>query len=218
MSPQNFTRISFSGSVQISQANTKSGKLKSGLARHERVASPAQSKKTLGTIPSNSIIQMERRGRSRGRGFRGRGPRRGRLGPGRAPHRTYVQVSKPLFYKVKDLCPEMTGINVSCEVVEEARNVHSRTFADGKQINIWEILIGDETGSIVLGTIDPGIAKRARVGCAAIVRNGFIKMKDNKFMRLNVDKFGKIEVTSGGRIRVDATNNLSEVEYQEVFK
>lgn len=142
----------------------------------------------------------------RGRGNRGRRPRRGN-NPYRNEYQPHsesygpVQVSKPVFKQVFDISPEMTGVNIKLKVVSST--------SERK-----EFLMGDDTGSVIVVVNNENVLQRLREGSSVILRNGFVEMKSDAFIRITTNEWGKISVSDEDfTFTVKKGNNISEVEY-----
>ncbi|OMJ82654.1 hypothetical protein SteCoe_16576 [Stentor coeruleus] len=142
-------------------------------------------------------MESNRRGRGRGRnrGFRDRGGRRGDFSHS-------VEVRKPIFKTVEEICPEMGGINIKLKVITLGSN------------NNREVLMGDNTGSVIVFVNDNSLLQQLRDDTSVYVRNGFVEMKNDAFIRLKTNEWGKIEVAQENfDFIVKKGNNISEVEY-----
>lgn len=138
------------------------------------------------------------------RGRRGHRDHRGRRGRGRGrPYGTYddIQVRKPEYKHVEDICPELTGVNIRLKV-------------SGNPGSANEVLMGDQTGNLVVEVENLELRSRLREGASVYVRNGYVKMKNDAFIRLSVNEWGKFEVSEEPfDFVVKKGNNISEVEY-----
>jgi len=75
-------------------------------------------------------------------------------------------------------------------------------------------LAGDNTGCVILTARNDQIDV-VQPGKTIVVRNAKIDMFKG-FMRLAVDKWGKVELSEPATFEVNATNNLSNIEYELV--
>lgn len=125
------------------------------------------------------------------------------------------------WIKVTELAPESFNHNIVV-FVQSVEVVAERTTNFGN-IRIGEIVVGDETGSVVISAKNEQIEKLVP-GTTVVVRNGRIDMFDGR-MRLRVDKRGTLtsydeEENSAGEtlphkvVTIDLTQNISERKYQ----
>jgi len=125
------------------------------------------------------------------------------------------------WIKVTELAPESFNHNIVV-FVQSVEVVAERTTNFGN-IRIGEIVVGDETGSVVISAKNEQIETLVP-GTTVVVRNGRIDMFDGR-MRLRVDKRGTLtsydeEENSAGEtlphkvVTIDLTQNISERKYQ----
>ena len=125
------------------------------------------------------------------------------------------------WIKVTELAPESFNHNIVV-FVQSVEVVAERTTNFGN-IRIGEIVVGDETGSVVISAKNEQIEKLVP-GTTVVVRNGRIDMFDGR-MRLRVDKRGTLtsydeEENSAGEtlphkvVTIDLTQNITERKYQ----
>lgn len=111
-----------------------------------------------------------------------------------------AQVRKPVFKKVEDIEPEMTGINAKLLVVSSG--------------NRGEFIMGDDSGTVVVIVNDVGLSSKLTEGTSVIVRNGFVEMKEDSFIRLATNEWGKVQISDERwDFVVKKNNNISEIEY-----
>ncbi|OMJ76362.1 hypothetical protein SteCoe_24304 [Stentor coeruleus] len=140
-------------------------------------------------------MEPNRRGRGRNRRFRDRGGRGGDFSHS-------VEVRKPAFKTVEEISPEMIGINIKLKVIFLGSN------------NNREVLMGDNTGSVIVLVYDNSLLQQLRENTSVYVRNGFVEMKNDAFIRLKTNEWGKIEIAEDNfDFIVKKGNNISEVEY-----
>jgi len=111
--------------------------------------------------------------------------------------------------KVKELKPMQKKL----ELVAKAAGKHSERevmLQDHSMHRVAEVLVGDETGSILLSLWDENIAK-VEQGKIYRIENGYTSVYKES-LRLNVGKFGKIEESNESVAEVNEENNLSERE------
>jgi nucleoside diphosphate kinase len=114
---------------------------------------------------------------------------------------------KAKFHKVGKTNPDSKGVNLLVKCVSAPENV------EGPE-GIKEVLVGDETGTIVLSLRDDTQAAMCKVGALLRVQNASVKMVKG-MIRLVIDKWvafrpvDKVEFET-----VDEKNNVSKVEYE----
>lgn len=120
-------------------------------------------------------------------------------------------LKKAKFAKVKSIRPDTKGTNLKVKVLEEPKKVELK----GKEF--YEVLVGDETGTVVLSLRD--FQKEiATDGSTIAVRNAGVKMVAGH-IRLTVDKWGKVEATDeamDGEVEKADEKNISFTEYELV--
>lgn len=109
--------------------------------------------------------------------------------------------------QVKDLAP---GANVDDLVVKvvsvgEARSVEGR---DGFRHRVADVLVGDETGTILMTLWDKNIDV-VRPGAVMRIRNGFVGTYRGS-MRLNLGREGIMSEANVNIDNVNTSNNLSD--------
>ena len=113
-----------------------------------------------------------------------------------------IRVTRPSFKQVHDISPEMTGVNLKLKV---AGPVLERSP---------EVLMGDDTGSVVVLVHNPTLRARLREGSSVVVRNAYVEMKSDAFIRITTNEWGKIDLAEEELpFSVKRGNNISEVEY-----
>ena len=110
---------------------------------------------------------------------------------------------------VSDIKPGMKRIDVTVKVVEvyPVREVTSRK--DGSTHKVEEVLVGDESGSIILSLWDDDVGK-LKEGDVIKIENGYSTVLKGS-MRLNVGRYGQIELVDE-EVTPNTDNNLSERE------
>jgi len=116
------------------------------------------------------------------------------------------------FVKVEKLTPSSREVNVIVKVVSksEVRNVTGR---EGSH-RVADVLVGDETGSVILTLWDDNIEKINEEDTISIV-NGYVNLfREN--MRLNIGRYGSFKILDVSPItEVNTENNLSEKRYEQ---
>jgi replication factor A1 len=115
--------------------------------------------------------------------------------------------------KVGQLGLDSRNVNVTAKVtsVSEPREVMSRT--DNVPHRVADVLIGDETGCVVLTLWDENI-EQAKTGDVLVIKNGYVKTFKGS-IRLNIGRFGTIGKASVDIPSVKTDNNISEKVYQD---
>ncbi len=110
---------------------------------------------------------------------------------------------------VNDIKPGMKNIDVTVRVVEvfPAREVTSRK--DGRTHTVEEVLVGDETGSVILSLWNDDVGK-VQEGDVIRIENGYTTVVRGS-IRLNVGKYGKIEHVEED-VEANTDNNISDKE------
>lgn len=91
--------------------------------------------------------------------------------------------------KINKLLADMRNVDIRFRVIKkgEPREISS---ADGKELQLAEVEVGDDTGRIFLTLWDKSIEMLGE-GDIGEVKNGFIKVIRNE-LRLNVGKYGEL--------------------------
>ena len=115
--------------------------------------------------------------------------------------------TKVIDVNVSDIKPGMKRIDVTVEVAEifPVREVTSRK--DGSKHSVEEVLVGDETGSIILSLWDNDVGK-LKEGDVIKIENGYTTVVRGS-LRLNVGRYGKIELVDEN-VKANTENNLSD--------
>ncbi|EQC26611.1 hypothetical protein SDRG_15551 [Saprolegnia diclina VS20] len=124
------------------------------------------------------------------------------------------------YVKVKDLVPGTHGHNLVARVLS-AEIISEKVQADGTTSRIAEVLIGDETGTIIVSAWNEQIDLFI-VGRNVVVRNADVGVHRG-FARLRVSKWGKLAshpdgIKSTPKVpgKVLTENNMSAIEYELV--
>ncbi len=108
---------------------------------------------------------------------------------------------------VSDLKPNMNGVDLTVRVVEVVEEKDVRSRKDGSEHHLRELLVGDESASVVLSLWDEK-AKLVEPGDVISIKNGYTTVVRGS-LRLNVGKYGKIEKVNEA-IEANTTRNMSE--------
>jgi len=109
--------------------------------------------------------------------------------------------------KIGDLTTSSKRINVFFKVVNkgESREVSSR---DGSTHRVADVLVGDDTGTIVMSLWDDTI-DQVEVDSIFKLSNGYVTVFKNS-MRLSVGKYGHLEASEEAIAEVNEENALSD--------
>jgi len=112
------------------------------------------------------------------------------------------------YVKIGDLTPRSRRVNLVSKVVSvgEPREVVSRF--DGTTHKVSEVVIGDETGTIILTLWDDNI-ERVSEGDNIEIVNGYVSLFRGN-MRLNVGRYGELKSSDSNIEYVNNSNNMSE--------
>jgi len=110
---------------------------------------------------------------------------------------------------VKDIKPNERGIDLTVKVVEVSPVKEVTSKKDGRTHRLEEVLVGDETGSVILtlwnddvGKLEEGDVIRIENAYTTVIRGS---------IRLNVGRYGKIERVDE-EVEANTENNISERE------
>ena len=113
--------------------------------------------------------------------------------------------------KVGELRTYSRRVNLVGKIVEkeEEREVFSRS--DGRSHRVAEVLIGDETASVLLTLWDDNI-DRFEVGEVIQISNGYVNLFRGS-LRLSIGRYGSAEKVDQEIDEVNTENNLSMKQY-----
>ncbi|KDO26967.1 hypothetical protein SPRG_07680 [Saprolegnia parasitica CBS 223.65] len=124
------------------------------------------------------------------------------------------------YVKVKDLAPGTHGHNLVARVLS-VEIISEKVQGDGTTSRIAEVLIGDETGTVIVSAWNEQIDLFI-VGRNVVVRNADVVVRRG-FVRLRISKWGKlashpdgIKSTPKAPGKVHTENNMSAIEYELV--
>jgi len=126
------------------------------------------------------------------------------LNPPKAP-------KKARFGQAGKIKPDSAGLNLQVKVVGDV------TAIEGKAGGLWEVLVGDTSGCVVV-SMREAQKDLAVKGSTIVIRNAAAKMIRGH-IRLIVDKWGKIEASEEaleGEVEMDEKKNVSATEYELV--
>ena len=117
--------------------------------------------------------------------------------------------------KIKDLTPSSRRVNVLGKVVSvgEPKEIQTRF---GEQKSVTEVIIGDETGKVIL-SLWGSQADQASDGRTIYIDNGYISLVRGH-MRLNVGKYGSLSDSTEEVSEVNEELDMSEKEYEKQFR
>ena len=94
--------------------------------------------------------------------------------------------------KIKDLSPTSTSIHIYVKVLN-VLVIAQRKYKDGTIIEVGEILVGDNTGNIIISARGKEqIEVLQSLNDIIQIENGKIEMFDGSYMRLTIDKWGSV--------------------------
>ena len=113
---------------------------------------------------------------------------------------------------ISELRPALKKVDISSKVIEkyDVREVVAST--DNAQHRVAEVLLADETGSILLTLWDENIEK-AEQGKTYKITNAYTSIYRNS-LRLNLGKYGTIGPDSVELKNAKTTPNISEKEFE----
>jgi len=114
--------------------------------------------------------------------------------------------------KVKELRVGSRGVNVDLKVVNKLEEREVTARMDGSVHKVADVLVGDETGVIIL-TLWDDLIGQVEEGIEITVENGYTSIFKGS-LRLNVGRYGKLIKTEGKVSTVDTTHNISEKRIQ----
>ncbi len=117
-----------------------------------------------------------------------------------------------MYKKIEELNPVSKGIDLLVKVIEinPSKEV---TTKDGKTHNVAEVLVGDETGCVLLSLWDENIEK-VKVGQTLSIKNGYVSLFRGS-IRLNIGRYGSMEVVSKDLPYINKENNISNRSYDQ---
>ncbi|OQR87757.1 hypothetical protein ACHHYP_08081 [Achlya hypogyna] len=139
-----------------------------------------------------------------------------------AEHHTTTPLRTATYTKVKDLVPGADGYCLVVRVISVDAPQEYK-LRNGSVKWLAEVVVGDDTGAIILSARDEQI-DIAKKGRNLVIRNAEVAVFRG-FMRLRVTKWGKVALHPDGIAstpkaprRVAASNNVSLVEYELVAR
>ncbi|MHA1298977.1 MAG: DUF2240 family protein [Candidatus Helarchaeota archaeon] len=119
--------------------------------------------------------------------------------------------NKKAQIKINELTPESKNVNLigKCIEIGDVREVAN----DNK---VMDIILGDDTGTIVLSVWNDDIEK-IKKGESYSITNGYVSTFKNR-IQLNTGKFGQIEVSEQKITKVNMKKNISESEFSPIRK
>ncbi len=117
--------------------------------------------------------------------------------------------------KIKDLTPSSRRVNVLGKVlsVGEAKAITTRF---GEEKTVSEVVVGDETGKIILSLWGDQIDQAKDLG-TVYIDNGYISLVRGH-MRLNVGKYGSLNPGTEEIKEVNESLDMSEKEYENQYR
>jgi|SRR3989344_1772756 len=117
-----------------------------------------------------------------------------------------------MIMNISELRPSLRSVEITAKIIEinETRAVVAST--DNSQHKVAEVLVADETGSILLTLWDENI-EIAEERKTYKITNAYTSIYKNS-LRLNLGKYGKIEQSSTEIKNAKTTPNISEKEFE----
>ena len=121
--------------------------------------------------------------------------------------------------KCSDLLPETCNHRLHL-LVHSVEVIVERTSTAGIRTRIGEIVVGDDTGCVVISAKNEQI-DMLTPGCTVIIQNGRVDMFDG-YLRLRIDKWGTLQAYQAPHdnekvqipTHVNLSNNISVQKYQ----
>ena len=114
--------------------------------------------------------------------------------------------------KVKELRIGSRGVNIDLKVVNKLDEREVTARLDGSTHKVADVLVGDETGVIII-TLWDDLISQVEDGMGIRVENGYTSTFKGS-LRLNVGRYGKLIRSEGKVSNVDTSHNLSEKRIQ----
>ncbi|MCL4329509.1 MAG: single-stranded DNA-binding protein [Candidatus Thermoplasmatota archaeon] len=117
--------------------------------------------------------------------------------------------------KIKDLTPSSRRVNVLGKVISvgEAKAITTRF---GEEKTVSEVVVGDETGKIILSLWGDQIEQAKNIS-TVYIDNGYISLVRGH-MRLNVGKYGSLNPGTEEVTEVNESLDMSEKEYENQYR
>jgi replication factor A1 len=113
--------------------------------------------------------------------------------------------------KVKDLSPrKRSDVTVKVVNIGQPRSV---VGLDGSTRQVTDVLVGDETGSILM-SLWGDQASKVSVGKVITITNGYVSVVRGS-MRLTLGREGQMKESTEQIAQVDTKNNLSDLKVEE---
>ncbi|WP_309493028.1 OB-fold nucleic acid binding domain-containing protein [Candidatus Hecatella orcuttiae] len=109
--------------------------------------------------------------------------------------------------KVHELRVGSQRVNIDLKVVEKLEERVVTFRADGSQHRVADVLVGDESGCIIL-TLWDEVIDQVKSGDVLRIENGYISVFKSS-LRLNVGRYGKLSRSGAEIPSVNVQNNLS---------
>jgi len=99
-------------------------------------------------------------------------------------------------------------VNLKVKVANRLGERQVTSRVDGSPHRVAELLVGDETGCILL-TLWDDLIEKVMADDIISIENGYVSLYRGS-MRLNIGRFGKMEKIEGGVSSINSDNNLSD--------
>ena len=117
--------------------------------------------------------------------------------------------------KIEELKPRNKELEAIFKVVSIGEENEVVSKRDGSSHKFVEVVVGDETGTVIMTMWDDDIGKMEE-GKTYKLENGYTTLFRSS-IRLNSGKYGKIEEVEE-EIEVNTDNNMSEKEFKREFR
>jgi len=121
---------------------------------------------------------------------------------------------EPKDAKISELTPRSRAVNILAKALSKSEVRNITAGRDGSPHSVCDVLVGDETGSVLLTLWDDNIEK-VNEGDTVKIGNGYVRLFRGS-MRLNVGRYGTLEVpTEPFASEVNNDNNMSEKVFEQ---
>ena len=121
---------------------------------------------------------------------------------------------EPKDTKISELTPRSRAVNILAKALTKSEVRNITAGRDGSPHSVCDVLVGDETGIVLLTLWDDNIEK-VNEGDTVKIENGYIRLFRGS-MRLNVGRYGTLEIpTEPFEGEVNNDNNMSEKVFEQ---
>ena len=118
-------------------------------------------------------------------------------------------IEKNEWMKIQDLGPNNLDVNVKIKVIQRTDS-KERSNINHSSLQIFDILVGDETGVVVL-ILNEKMSKQIQINKNYIIKNAYTNLQKGK-IRLNLLELSQVIETNEG-ISPNLSANISEKMY-----